>query len=205
VSGYATICADPPWPLEWRGGGQRRNGRGEVHPARRPSVKALEYPTMPLGEIHGLDVEALAAENAHLFLWVPEAFLIEGVGATVARAWGFEPIGRTIVWHKGIGLGSFPRSAHETCLIARRGKLSFPRTCEPSVQHWKLVYETKPDTLGRARASRQHSGKPDGFYDLVRSVSPGPYLELFARRRQRLGWDTYGDEALCHVDLQASA
>ena len=45
-----------------------------------------------------------------------------------------------------------------------------------------------------------HSQKPDAFLDLVEQVSPGPYLELFARR-QRLGWDTWGDEALQHVTL----
>jgi N6-adenosine-specific RNA methylase IME4 len=54
------------------------------------------------------------------------------------------------------------------------------------------------------RRSNMHSAKPEAFYDLVESVSPGPYLELFARR-QRLGWDTWGNEALEHVDLGTSA
>jgi hypothetical protein len=62
----------------------------------------------------------------------------------------------------------------------------------------------KLEWSGRVTASRKHSAKPDGFFDLVTTCSPGPYLELFARS-QRQGWDTWGDEALNHVDLQAVA
>ena len=190
---YQTIVADPPWPLGWRGGAiRRRNGRGEVRANRQASVRALPYPTMTIESISGLAVEKLAAANAHLYLWVPDYFAIRGVADVVARAWGFTP-GRFLVWHKTVfGLGTFPRPQHELCLVAKRGRPSFGIRDRGSVHRWP-----SPSTPVGAR---QHSAKPDGFYDLVEAASPGPYLDLFARR-QRLGWDTWGDEALCHVDL----
>lgn len=192
---YRTIVADPPWPIEWRGGAaRRRNGRGELHVNHRASVQELPYPTMTVEEITELGVRALSAPKAHLYLWVVDRFLLDGSAAGVVAAWGFkEP--RLLIWRKGFGLGTFPRPQHEICLFASRGGLRSPLRTEGSVQDWKLVYEP----TGRSHA-RKHSAKPDGFYDLVEMASPGPYLELFARRN-RLGWATWGYDALEHVTL----
>jgi N6-adenosine-specific RNA methylase IME4 len=178
--------------MKWSGGAARkRNGRGEWHPNYRSAVHALEYSTLTVDEIIALPVESLSEpESAALFLWTPDPFAFYGKVAEVARAWGFIP-GRFLIWQKGMALGKFPRPAHELCLVAHRGTSPFSRSDVPSVQSWKLVYQN---------GHRIHSAKPDGFYDLVESVSPGPYLELFARR-QRLGWDTWGDQALCHIEL----
>jgi N6-adenosine-specific RNA methylase IME4 len=189
---YRTIVADPPWPITWTMGTTRINGRGERHPILK---RELGYPTMPLDTIAALDIEALAAPDAHLYLWTVDRFLIAGDAARIARAWGFEPK-RLLVWRKsGFGLGTFPRPQHEVCVIATRGHLPFAVRNTGSVQSWPVVYERRGNSAGRC-----HSAKPEAFLDLVEQASPGPYLELFARR-QRLGWDTWGDEALCHVEL----
>lgn len=194
---YRTICADPPWPIVWNGGGATRvNGRGERH--RNLKFKAdLAYKTMSIEDICALPVADLAEDAAHLFLWIPDAFLIEGEGARVARAWSFKPL-RTIVWAKaGYGLGRFPRPQHEALVLCRRGTLAFSDdvVAEGSVQHWKQPYEN---------GARKHSAKPDGALDLIERASPGPYLELFARRA-RFGWDYWGDESLGTTEMPGAA
>jgi N6-adenosine-specific RNA methylase IME4 len=188
---YRTIVADPPWPFEWNGGGAvRTNGRGERHRNLR-FKKGLEYRTMSIEDIAALPVRDVVEDDAHLYLWIFDQHLIAGNGAVVARAWGFEPL-RTIVWAKrGYGLGRFPRPQHEALIVCRRGGLPFNIADEGSVQHWKQPYEN---------GARKHSAKPDGAIDLIERASPGPYLEMFARRA-RFGWDYWGDESLGTADL----
>jgi N6-adenosine-specific RNA methylase IME4 len=192
---YSAIVADPPWPLAWRGGGQqRRNGRGEVHPNGRAGVTELPYPVMSIADLKALPVGELAAPAAHLYLWTPDRMVMAGTAARVAEAWGFTPF-RLLVWRKpGMDLGRFPRPAHELVMICRRGRLGFKIAHQPSVQDWKHVY-THRVAGGRVVTHRDHSRKPEGLLDLVEQASPGPYLELFSRH-QRIGWDTWGDEAL---------
>jgi N6-adenosine-specific RNA methylase IME4 len=140
---------------------------------------------MTLDAIKTLDVESLAEPDAHLYLWVPNAYLEHA--PDVARAWGFRP-SQTLVWCKtprGIGLGGAFTNTAEFVLFARRGTLPALSRIDTSWFHW-----TRPHNA--------HSAKPEAFLDLVEAVSPGPYVELFARRN-RLGWDTWGDEALGHV------
>lgn len=186
---FRTILADPPWPFRWDGstGGRRR---------RRT---ALGYSTMALEEIAALPVADLAdPAGAHLFLWVTPALHREGEGARVARAWGFEPVDE-IVWEKpNIGMGRFPRHVHEPLLIARRGEIAFtgPRNVR-SVQRW-----TQPHVSNNG--GKQHSAKPDGALDLIEQASPGPYLELFARRA-RFGWEYAGNESLETVTMPGLA
>jgi len=192
---FRCIVADPPWPIRWSGGAAwRTNGRGERHLNKR-FKKALDYPTMPVNDICALDVGRLAAPDSVLWLWVTDRFALEGAGAAVARAWGFEPI-RYLVWQKtGIGMGVCPRASHELCMVCKRGKSIWLRRDVPSVHKWGLVYEN---------GARKHSAKPAGFFDLASTCTPGPYLELFARER-RLGWEAWGNEVTSTVNVEANA
>jgi N6-adenosine-specific RNA methylase IME4 len=171
---YAAIVADPPWPFVWNGGAGGRRAR----------QTRLGYTTMSVAEIAALPVGDLAAEAAHLYLWVTRGLFREGHGVAVARAWGFEPVSE-IIWRKpNYGAGSFPRAGHEPLLICRRGGLRFAgRRDVHSVQDWRQRYASN--------GGKHHSAKPDGALDLVEATSPGPYLELFSRT-PRLGWDAWG-------------
>jgi N6-adenosine-specific RNA methylase IME4 len=171
---YRTIVADPPWPYRWTGDST--------------SARSIKYPTMGMLEIAELPVSSLAAAEAHLYLWITADFNRRGEGSRLVQWWGFEYVGE-IVWAKpGLGMGRFPRITHEFLCVGRRGGLPFERRDVKSVQQW-------PN-------SARHSEKPDAAYDLIETNSPGPRLEMFARC-QRLGWDTWGNEALPHVEMSA--
>jgi N6-adenosine-specific RNA methylase IME4 len=174
IGSYATIIADPPWEISSRIGAGGRRSRETVVP----------YSFMSVDAICALDVPA--ADNAHLFLWCTRKVFREGIGARVARAWGFEPCGEVIWGLRNPGIGSaFLMNDHEPVLIARRGSLPFGDERIGGVHFWKQPYAH----------GKIHSAKPEGFMDMVEQVSPGPYLEMFSRRA-RLGWDTWGDQSL---------
>ena len=171
---YRTIVADPPW-TPYDGGMDRLRSTY----ASRKGAPQKHYDTMALGQICSLQVP----RAEHLWLWA----LNRNVdwGYLVARSWGFAVVGM-VTWCKpGLGVGRF-RTNTEHVLLCRRGTLPFGQI-QGTWFNWPR---------------RRHSEKPAAFYDLVEQVSPGPYLELFARR-QRLGWDTWGNEALEHVSLAA--
>ena len=185
---YRTIVADPPWDhsdgtgLSLSGGGGLvlgENWSGATRPTKVP------YSVMTLVEIAALPIPDLAENDAHLYLWTTNRYLRDAYD--IVRGWGFN-VTKPLVWcksPKGFMGGAFTSSV-EFVLFARRGSLA---------------------TL--SRAGRQwwnwprsgHSAKPEAFLDLVETVSPGPYLELFARRN-RLGWDTWGNESLEHISLE---
>jgi N6-adenosine-specific RNA methylase IME4 len=147
----------------------------------------LTYPTMHLDAIRALPVSDLAAAASHLYLWTIDAYV--RAAYDVAAAWGFTPR-ELLTWCKpprGIGPGGTFAHTSEFVLFAKRGGAPALRRVETTWFEWPRG---------------AHSVKPEAFLDLVESVSPGPYLELFARR-QRLGWDTWGNEALEHVSLDS--
>lgn len=173
---YRTIVADPPWDV-----------KQPPHAFGASGNSALPYSTMSIAEITAMPVVDLAHERAHLYLWVVNRHLRHAHG--IAEAWGFKP-SMVLTWCKapmGQGPGYEFASNTEFCLFARRGKADYPPPHRVNRNWWEW-----PRGL--------HSAKPEEFLDLVERVSPGPYLELFARR-QRIGWDTWGDEALQHVDV----
>jgi len=182
---YSTIVADPPWPYADAYNGFTGNGRAiDRDMAGKPF---LRYPTMSLSEISDLPLRSWSAANAHLYLWTTSRFLRDAFG--VAEDWGFK-VSKPLVWCKPAHarpLGGTFGSATEFVLFCRRGSL-------------RSLTRTPTDWFAWPRT--QHSAKPEAFLDLVERVSPGPYLELFARRN-RLGWDTWGNEALEHVELTA--
>jgi len=184
---YRTIVADPPWPAigdcDYRT--RPRAPRGEL----RGRDSFAPYPLGTLGEIRALPVIHLAEDEAHLYLWVTAGLNRIGEGVKTAEAWGFKVVSE-MVWCKPcFGLGKFPRPQHEIILVCRRGSLPFNVNTIGSVGHW--------------HAPRTHSQKPEAFLDVVEQASPGPYLELFARRN-RFGWDTWGNECRCDVEIPAT-
>ena len=191
---YRTIVADPPWPYGAADGGRLRASALHRPNSFRSKLNgpgiAGRYRSMSIRDLCALGVSHQAEEAAHLYLWTTNAFMDEA--HDVMRAWGFKP--KTIcTWGKvrangtpSIKLGYWFRGATEHCLFGVRGSLRL-LTMAPQPTLW--LWPRMP-----------HSVKPGAFYDLVERVSPGPYLELFART-QRLGWDSWGHEALCHVSL----
>jgi N6-adenosine-specific RNA methylase IME4 len=176
---YRTIVADPPWEIA------RRMGAG----GRRARATEVPYEFMALEAI--CELRLPADDDAHLYLWSTRRIFREGIACQVARAWGFEPCGEIIWGLRNPGMGTRAiANDHEPVLVARRGSLPFTAEEPMGVHWWKQPY-----TMGKV-----HSAKPEAFLDLVEQVSPGPYLELFARR-QRLGWDTWGNEALEHIEM----
>lgn len=171
---YRTIVADPPWQYDahWGAG-----------IAPRPE---LAYGTMALTELCNLPVGLWATDDSCLFLWTTNSMLAESL--QVAKAWGFE-VKTMMTWIKGriehnrliqqIGMGHYLRNSTEHILFAIRGRPT-------------LLAHDVPTALVAPRG--EHSEKPAAFYDLVEHVSPGPYLDVFARK-QRLRWDSWGNEA----------
>jgi N6-adenosine-specific RNA methylase IME4 len=180
---YGTIVADPPWRY------QKQNGMAV-------NTAEAHYDTMTTEDIAGLPIAELAEDDAHLYLWVTNAILLrqrEGIAghedaAGIARAWGFEPKS-LLTWVKsenGAGMGWFFRGDTEHVLFAVKGKAPIPP-------------ERRVSNVFRGSRGA-HSAKPDSFLDLVEQVSPGPYLELFARSA-RFGWDYWGDQSLGTVQV----
>ena len=189
---YRTIVADPPWRVE----GSQGDGRPWASKGgRRNRETFFPYETQTLDWIQSRPVGDITEKDAHLYLWVTAKFNRLGHGVATTEAWGFECVSE-IVWDKiNFGLGKFPRPQHEILLVCRRGTLPFETRNNGSVQRWHAPRR-------KNNGGRIHSAKPDGSYDLIEQASPGPYLELFARTA-RLGWDSWGDEALNHIDLEA--
>lgn len=176
---FATILADPPWRFQ--------NRTGKMAPEHR---RLSRYATMDLPEIMALPVADVAADPAHLYLWVPNALLPDGLA--VMKAWGFD-YKSNLVWHKirkdggsdGRGVGFYFRNVTELCLFGIRGKNA--RTLAPGRRQVNLLGTRK----------REHSRKPDEAYDIIEACSPGPRLELFARG-ERKGWTAWGNQAECY-------
>jgi N6-adenosine-specific RNA methylase IME4 len=182
---YRTIVADPPWHY----GKFNTFSGGKVRSPRYHDPRDLPYATLTVDEIAELPVDALAADAAHLYLWTTQRYLWDA--PKVAEAWGFKP-SCVLTWCKapmGTGLGFAYAPTTEFVVFAHRGGLQ-PQSRQPSTWwQWKRG---------------AHSAKPEAFLDIVETVSPGPYLELFARRR-RLGWDVWGNEVDSDVEMPDAA
>lgn len=173
---FSTILADPPW--------QFQNRTGKMAPEHK---RLSRYPTMTLDEIKNLPVTDVLADTAHLYLWVPNALLPDGI--EVLKAWGFE-YKSNLIWYKirkdggpdRRGVGFYFRNVTEVILFGVRGKNA--RTLDPGRSQENIIVSQK----------REHSRKPDEQYALIESCSPGPYLELFARG-SRPGWTCWGNQA----------
>jgi N6-adenosine-specific RNA methylase IME4 len=198
VSGYRCIVADPPWPQKGAGRPMEASGEGTWHErVTGTASRVMPYSTMALGAIAGLPVAELAhSEGAHLYLWTTNGFVEDAFA--VVRAWGFR-YSTTIVWAKrpmGGGMGGAWGISTELILFARRGRVPALGKVVGTWHQWKRPYDE--------RGKPMHSAKPPEFYDLAAQVSPGPRLELFARRA-RPGWDAWGDQAPNPIAWEVSA
>lgn len=173
---YGTILADPPW--------QFQNRTGKMAPEHK---RLSRYPTMTLEDIKAMPVDQILRDTAHLYLWVPNALLAEGL--QVLSVWGFT-YKTNLIWYKTRkdggpdrrGVGFYFRNVTEMILFGVRGKNA--RTLQPGRSQENMIIAQK----------REHSRKPDEQYKLIESCSPGPYLELFARGSVEK-WDAWGNQA----------
>jgi N6-adenosine-specific RNA methylase IME4 len=172
---FGTLLADPPWRFA--------NRTGKMAPEHK---RLARYGTMTFEEIKELPVDQLVTSKSHLYLWVPNALILEGL--EVMKHWGFT-YKTNLVWYKvrhdggpdGRGVGFYFRNVTELILFGIRGKSN--RTLPPGRRQVNIITSRK----------REHSRKPDQLYDVIERCSPGPYLELFARHK-REGWDQWGNE-----------
>jgi len=186
---FSTIVADPPWPYD---SARAMPVKQELtHYAYGGNVSSQErYGAMSIAELRGLPVKHHVTKNAHLYLWTTNSFMVEA--HELARAWGFIP--KTILtWVKvkkdgspSMKTGYYFRGATEHVVFAVRG--SQPLLIKEGIAT-AFLSERLP-----------HSVKPDSFFGLVEKASPGPYLEMFARR-PRKGWTVWGNQVETDFEL----
>jgi N6-adenosine-specific RNA methylase IME4 len=172
---FGTVLIDPPWRFA--------NRTGKMAPEHR---RLRRYETMSFEEIAALPVGDLTLPQSHLYMWVPNALLSEAL--TIMKGWGFT-YKTNIVWYKvrkdggpdGRGVGFYYRNVTELLLFGVKGRL---RTLRPGRRQTNIIITRK----------QEHSWKPDEQYHIIEACSPGPFLELFARR-QRPGWTCWGNQA----------
>ena len=173
---FSTVLADPPW--------QFQNKTGKIAPEHK---RLNRYSTLGLEDIKALPVDQVTGERCHLYLWVPNALIEEGL--QVMKAWGFK-YKSNIVWQKirkdgepdGRGVGFYFRNTTELILFGVKGKNV--RTLKPGRTQVNVIKSRK----------REHSRKPDEQYQIIENCSWGPYLELFARGKRK-NWTVWGDQS----------
>ena len=177
---FSTVLADPPWRFH--------NKTGKMAPEHK---RLSRYPTLSFAEIGDLPIASIAYDVAHLYLWVPNALLPQGL--KVMEQWEFE-YKTNLIWYKvrkdggpdRRGVGFYFRNVTEVILFGVRGKNA--RTLQRGRSQENIVLSQK----------REHSRKPDAQYDIIEACSPGPYIELFARGA-REGWHTWGNQSKQYV------
>lgn len=163
---FSTIVIDPPWPME------------KIERDVAPDQVAFDYPTMSEDQLAAFPVADMAADDCHLFCWTTHKFL--PMSLRLLDAWGFRYV-LTMVWHKPGGFQPFglPQYNCEFAIYARRGTPTFA--------------DTKAFNVCFQAPRREHSRKPDEFYDLIHRVTTGPRIDVFSREA-RDGFDGYGNE-----------
>ena len=172
---YRTVLADPPWRFV--------NRTGKVGPEHR---RLWRYDTLSIAELCTVPVQRISRAPSHLYMWVPNALLPQGL--QVMQAWGYE-YKTNIVWAKrrhdghpdGRGMGFYFRGVTELVLFGVMGHM---RTRSAGRKQVNMIETVK----------REHSRKPDELYDVIEQCSPPPYVELFARH-VRPGWEQWGKDA----------
>jgi len=175
---FGTILVDPPWPYQ------------KVKGPKSGGYSVEQYPSLGMGDLEKLPIGKMAD---YLFLWSTSVFLAEGKASRLVRRWGFCPI-TCLYWVKGrgfqptnespfsfkpeYGVGYWFRGCVEPILLAKKQTVPSIRT------HW----------LGLICPSAGHSRKPTSIHNVIESVFPGPFCEVFARKK-RTSWSVFGNEA----------
>lgn len=177
---FRTVLADPPWTF--------RDGGSRAAPQYAGAGRAAaRYKVSPLRDIESLGVliRELAAPDCFLFLWAPNALVLDGQAQRVAESWGFAPK-QLIPWLKttkdgrpALGIGHYSRTCTEQLILCRRGRATVRDRGVPGV-------------IIAPRGA--HSAKPDESYRLIERLAAGPYLELYARRQFSPAWTVWGNE-----------
>lgn len=186
---YSAIIADPPWQYASPRALVGNGGRGNIGANKIIQADVNQhYKTMSLDEIKNISIPS--NKNCLLFMWVTNPFLCDGSGTDVVKAWGFEPKS-IITWVKihatseirpSMKTGHWFRSASEHVIFATKGIPKRPEN-----------YPALPTWFAHPRLP--HSVKPDIIHQYAETMMPhGPWLEMFARR-ERYGWDLWGDQA----------
>ena len=167
---YATVVIDPPWPISRIGWAKNEMNGVSVD---------LHYDTMSIPEITALPINSVLADDALVFIWAVNSFPVEPV--QFLTEWG-APYWFKMTWLKngGIQVPNSPAFNAEWCFVGRKGKPQFQ--------------DIKAFSTANYWPRGAHSEKPEGFYDLLRRVTPGPRLDIFGRRRIA-GFESWGDEA----------
>jgi N6-adenosine-specific RNA methylase IME4 len=163
---YSVIVIDPPWQME------------KIERTERPNQSWFDYPTMDEAALAQFDVNGMSDNDCHLFCWTTQKFL--PMALRLVEVWGFKYV-LTMVWHKPGGFQPFnlPQYNCEFAIYARKGSPKF--------------VETKAFNTCFAAPRREHSRKPDEFYDLIRRVTDGTRIDVFSREA-RDGFEQYGNE-----------
>jgi N6-adenosine-specific RNA methylase IME4 len=182
---FGCIVADPPWPEI--GGGKIKRGADR------------HYPLMTVDEIAKLPVTGIVGENAHMYMWITNNFLARGAHVQVANAWGFRPV-TVLTWKKfgRMGLGQYFRGTTEHVIFCVRGAPGYKtapsgKRAQGVTDFGELAAEVDGAWWEEPRPG-EHSKKPIKIHEWAELVSPGPYLEMFARHARK-GWEAWGNEA----------
>lgn len=168
---YDVIVIDPPWQME------------KIARDVRPNQVSFDYPTMVEAELVNFPVTKIAGDDCHLFCWTTHKHLPLALRLVVE--WGFRYV-CTMVWHKPGGFQpiGLPQYNCEFILYARRGSPSF--------------IDTKAFPVCFNAPRREHSRKPDEFYDVIRRVTSGLRIDVFSREA-REGFDQFGNDTEAFV------
>jgi N6-adenosine-specific RNA methylase IME4 len=165
---FSTVVIDPPWDL---------GDEGDVNQMGRAKQ---DYTSIPIDELLLLPIDQISDKDSHLYLWITNRSLPKGF--RLIEAWGFRYV-TALTWVKpSFGMGNYFRGQTEHVLFAVRGSLPLKRKDAPTVFH-------------ADRGPGGHSSKPDEFYEIVESCSPGPYLDFYGRRR-RPNWTVFGEDGV---------
>lgn len=169
---YGTIVIDPPYKIN------RPSGWGKGTSA---STSYMPYPLLPIDAIATMPVAELAADVSHLYCWTVSRYVADAYD--LVKGWGFTP-STLLTWVKtprGMGPGGHYASTTEFVIFARRGVEGRNPAHRENTSWWQWDRGA-------------HSQKPDAFYEMTQRVSPGPRLDIFARKA-RSGWHCWGNEA----------